>query len=127
EQKAYVEIVDNETGSWGNINVDEIALSNLPAKEKYFPGDHPYFGNLALTVLDSSGFGVSNYNGPGQTISNALQCTKPLGEKLLGATGVSVTLAPGESKDITFLFTWYFPNRPMQYGEGGNWNMPIPT
>lgn len=126
-QKAYIEIIDNETGSWGHINVDEIAFSNLPAKEKYFPGDHPYFGNIALTVLDNNGFAVSNYNGTGQATNNAVQFTKPLGEKLLGAAGASVALAPGESKDITFLLTWYFPNRPMQYGEGGNWNMPIPT
>src|SRR5690606_9650921 len=89
-QKAYIEIIDSETGSWGHINVDEIAFSNLPAKEKYFPDDHPYFGNAALSVLDAGGFATSEYKGTGQMISNAVQSGKPLGEKLLGAVGTSV-------------------------------------
>ncbi|MBX2920931.1 MAG: hypothetical protein KF746_01970 [Chitinophagaceae bacterium] len=125
-QKAYLEIVDNETGSWGHINVDEISFSNLPLKEKFFPGNHPYFGNISLSILGENGLATSDYNG--QTILNgSTETLQSFDEKLTGAAGVSVELAPGESKEITFLLSWYFPNRPLQYGEGGNWNLPIPT
>lgn len=126
-QKAYFEVIDDETGSWGHINLDEISFSNLPAKEKFFPGDHPYFGNISLSVLDNNGYADADFSGINVSAKNATTALKSAGEKLLGAAGSSIEIAPGETKDITFLLTWYFPNRPMQYGEGGNWNMAIPT
>ncbi|MFT3701877.1 MAG: GH116 family glycosyl hydrolase [Agriterribacter sp.] len=126
-QKAYIEVVDNETGSWGHINVDEISFSNLPAKEKFFPGDHPYFGNISLSVLEDNGFADADFSGIGTTPKKVVLTTRPAGEKLMGATGSTFELTPGETKEVTFLLTWYFPNRPLQYGEGGNWNMAIPT
>ncbi|ULQ54021.1 GH116 family glycosyl hydrolase [Flavihumibacter fluvii] len=126
-RQAYLEIIDNETGSWGHINLDEITFSNLPAKEKFFPEGHPYFGNIALSVIDQNGLATADYKGIGSPFKNTNMATAPANEKLLGATGTSFELAPGETKSISFLLTWYFPNRPMQYGEGGNWNMAIPT
>ncbi len=127
-QKAHIEIVDSETGSWGHINIDEISFSNLPSNDKFFPEHHPYFGNIALSVINDNAFATADFKGAGIALdteeSEALQ---PFGKKLTGATGASFELAPGENKEITFLLTWYFPNRPLQYGEGGNWNMAVPT
>ncbi len=125
-KKAYIELVDAETGSWGHISVDAITFSNHPAKKKFFPGQHPYFGNISLSVL-GNGFATANFSGPEQNIFNITNSTKEFGEKLNGAAGSSVELQPGESKEVIFLLSWFFPNRPMQYGEGGNWNLPIPT
>lgn len=126
-KKAYLEIIDMETGSWGHINIDEIVFSNLPAIDKYFPGNHPYFGNISLSVLDDNGYADADYSGPAAPLQKNQYATKNADEQLLGAAGTSFELAAGESKTISFLLTWYFPNRPMQYGEGGNWNMAIPT
>ncbi|MCC6287032.1 MAG: hypothetical protein IT249_04040 [Chitinophagaceae bacterium] len=126
-QKAYLEVIDNETGSWGHINLDEITFSNHSAIEKFFPANHPYFGNISLSVLSNNGFAEADHKGIGAAVNNATTASKPVNEKLVGAVGSTIELQPGESKDINFLLTWYFPNRPMQYGEGGNWNMPVPT
>lgn len=125
-KKAVIEIVDNERGSWGHINLDNIALTNLPGKEKYFPGNHPYFGNLSLSVLGENGIADADYS-KGAVANADSAAEKYIGNALLGATGSSITLEPGENKEITFVLSWFFPNRPMQYGEGGNWNRPIPT
>ncbi|CAG5016264.1 hypothetical protein DYBT9275_05514 [Dyadobacter sp. CECT 9275] len=125
-QKAYLVVTDNEPGDWGHISLDDFVFSNLPADEKFFPASHPYFGNVSLTVLDGKGKASTDF-----TISNpsftTITALKPLGENLTGAVGTSFDLAAGETKEVTFLLTWYFPGRPMQYGEGGNWTKPIPT
>lgn len=126
-QKAYLEVIDNETGSWGHINLDEISFSNLPAKDKFFPGNHPYFGNISLSVLGNDGFAEADFSGVNTALKNTALAEKPAGEKLLGATGSSFEMEPGETKEVTFLLTWFFPNRPLQYGDGGNWNSAIPT
>ncbi|MHA4811698.1 GH116 family glycosyl hydrolase [Flavitalea flava] len=126
-QKAYLEIIDKEKGSWGHINVDQIVFSNLPSLHKFFPDSHPYFGNLSLSVLDADGFADANYKGNADRVNNDNEALALPGEKLVGAAGTTIELAPGETREITFLLTWFFPNRPMQYGEGGNWNKPIPT
>lgn len=126
-QKAYIEIVDEETGGWGHISIDDIRFSNQPAKPKFFPSSHPYFGNVALSVMADNVYATSDYAGTGKPHNHSASTVKPFGEKLSGAVGTTVTLEPGESREINFILSWYFPNRPMQYGEGGNWNMPIPT
>lgn len=126
-KKAYLEIIDDEMGSWGHINVDEISFGNLPLKDKFFPGNHPYFGNVSLSVLGEKGVAVADYTGQNILAANSTEAVKLFDEKLTGAAGSTVELAPGEAKEVTFLLTWYFPNRPLQYGEGGNWNLPIPT
>jgi non-lysosomal glucosylceramidase len=125
-KKAILEIIDNEKGSWGHINLDQIAFSNVPGKDKYFPAGHPYFGNISLSVLGNQTFADADYI-KGTKTAEELSAEKTVGEKLLGATGTTIVLKPGESKEVTFLLSWFFPNRPQQYGEGGNWNQAIPT
>ena len=124
-KKAYFQVIDSVSKGWGHINVDNIRFTNSPAvKEKYFPERHPYFGNLALSVLSSDGSADADKSDINPvTISSE----KNIGEKLVGSVSGSVELKPGESKDIVFLLTWYFPNRPAFYGDGGNWNKAIPA
>jgi uncharacterized protein (DUF608 family) len=122
-KQAVIEIIDAEKGGWGHINIDNIAQSNLPAKEFYFPGNHPYFGNASLSFLGAAGKGDAN---TANTVNEAI-AEQPLGKPLPGSVGTEIKLKPGEKKDLTFVVSWYFPNRPMQYGDGGNWNRPIPA
>lgn len=125
-KEAALEIVDNEKGGWGHINVDHIAQSNLPAKEAYFPAGHPYFGNVSLSFLGANAKGDAKFTHTANN-SNETTAEQKLGEKLLGSVGTEIKLKPGETKDLTFVLSWYFPNRPMNYGDGGNWNRAIPT
>lgn len=133
-KKAHFEIVDEDAGGWGHINMDDIGFSDLPVlKDKYFPGHHPYFGNLSLTVLGMGNYGDADYTG--EKDNNRINlATKTTGEKILGSVGRTIELKPGESKEITFLLTWFFPNRPSYYF-GSNvtdiisndWNQALPT
>ncbi len=133
-KKAHFEIIDSSEGDWGHILVDDIGFSNKPVtKEKYFPSMHPYFGNLALSVLSPDASGDADYMGVSDN-SRIDSAGKTTGDKIDGSVATTVTLQPGESKDITFLLTWFFPNRPSYYyGSdvtdiiGNDWNTALPT
>jgi non-lysosomal glucosylceramidase len=126
-KQAHFEIVDDAEGEWGHISVDQLMFSNYPdIKEKYFPEMHPYFGNVALSLLSENSFADTDYVDVSDHVPS-LSAEKSAGEKLVGSVGTSISMKPGESKELVFLLTWYFPNRPMDYGDGGNWNKKIPT
>ncbi len=127
-QQAYFQIVDQETGGWGHINVDDIGFSQSPyTKSQYFPENHAYFGNLTLSLLADQASGTADFTPGDQNFNPELAKEKTAGETLVGAAQTTFDLAPGASKDVTFLITWYFPNRPKDYSDGGNWNRAIPT
>ena len=75
--------------------------------------NHSYYGNISLTTLSPNAFGEENF----KSSSNAK----------VGAVGTKISLKAGEEKEVVFLLTWYFPNRPAQYEEGMNWTGAIPT
>jgi len=75
---------------------------------------HPYNGNVCLTVLDK-GEGVAGGAG--------LEADKPLGEPLVGRVATSIRLAPHARRTVTFVLSWYFPNRPHYVDTG--WNKPL--
>ncbi|MCG8306235.1 MAG: non-lysosomal glucosylceramidase [Cytophagales bacterium] len=83
---------------------------------------HPYFGNMALTLLDGNGDVETDLSNPSENLTE-----KALGEELVGSVRGNVRLSSEEEKEITFLLTWFFPNRPLKYGDGGNWNQAILT
>jgi uncharacterized protein (DUF608 family) len=120
-KSAYLEIVDNASGGWGHVVVDNIEFSDQPAQlpEVEIGEDHPYYGNLALTVFDTQARATA-----GQDTPDALSAEAFLGEKLNGALTSAFQLQPNESKEITFVLSWYFPNRPMSY-KGTGWNKAI--
>ena len=123
-REAHFEIVDEEIGDWGHINLDQIVFSNVPGlNKKYFPEDKYCFGNMALSVLADNVIGDADMAKSGISLIS----TKKTGDNLTGQLGVPLKLDSGQSKSIVFLLTWYFPNRPMNYGEGNNWDYPIPT
>ncbi|MDR1556023.1 MAG: hypothetical protein LBS88_03175 [Tannerellaceae bacterium] len=121
-KKAYLEIVDNESGSWGHISVDNIQFSDSPVEKPRYRIDesHPYFGNLALTVFDPNAAVTAD-------ISKGIQsfAETGLGGKLTGGITSTMTLKQGESREVVFVLSWYFPNRPLSY-KGSSWNRPLP-
>ena len=131
---AHFEILDSSKGDWGHINIDDIAFSDKPVTtDKYFPSIHPYFGNLALSVLTDKATGDADYTG---VLDNNLSdsARKITGNKIVGSVGSTLTLQPGESKTITFLLTWFFPNRQSYYSGSdvtdviaNDWNTALPT
>jgi uncharacterized protein (DUF608 family) len=133
-KQAHFEIVDVAKGGWGHINIDDIGFSNLPVvKEKYYPANHPYFGNASLSILSNNAFGDADYDGVNDN-DNADSVSTPTIDKLTGSVGESFDLQPGQAKEITFLLTWYFPNRPSYYFGSdvtdiipNDWNQVLPT
>ena len=49
---ARLVIVDNETGGWGNIGIDEIVFSDKPAAESGPLQEEPDFGTMGLALLE---------------------------------------------------------------------------
>jgi len=83
---------------------------------------HPYFGNMALSVVDGKGQVITDTH----TGSNK-KSTKALGDPLVGSVTSKIELKPGEEKEMLFILSWFFPNRPKNNLDGGNWTKPIPT
>jgi non-lysosomal glucosylceramidase len=120
-RKAHLQIVDNATGPWGHINVDRIVFSNTATGWINDLKNHPYMGNVALTILDANGEVITNIDN-----NSKAESTKKLGDNLVGQVGTKLWLAPGEERDIVFMLTWFFPNRPQQYN-GFNFGNALPT
>lgn len=126
-KKASFEIIDSSTSGWGHVIVDHLLFSNASyVQEKYYPEMHPYNGNIALSVLSDNAFADADYDGTSDN-NPVLVAERRTGVKLIGSVGATIDLKPGESREVCFLLTWYFPNRPMNYGTGGNWNKRIPV
>ncbi len=91
-REARLQVVDAESGGWGNIGIDEIVFSDTPRTESE-PEKLPDFGSFCV-ALDGSAELIEPAEDP----------------DALSRLGRSVELAPGESETVTFLIAWYFPN-----------------
>lgn len=133
-KQAHFEILDREKGNWGHIMVDSIGFSNMPVSaDRYFPEGHPYYGNASLSVLADSGFGNADIKAAAGN-ENGRSASTAAYNKLVGNVGTAIDLQPGQSRDITFLLTWYFPNRPSYYKGSdvtdilpNDWNQALPV
>ncbi|BDD09633.1 hypothetical protein FUAX_20650 [Fulvitalea axinellae] len=84
---------------------------------------HAFFGNMSLSLLSADGIVKADKD---KDSANDV-ATKNLGDKLIGEVSGKLTLAKGEEKELTFLLTWFFPNRPRDHGSGYNWTKAIPS
>ncbi len=96
-QEARIEIVDAQTGPWGNIGVGKITFSDQAGTSVPFE-KLPDLGTLGLALLGA----------PAELASG--EAAKPLGEKLVGELGRKLKLGAGESATVTFVLAWHFPN-----------------
>ncbi len=79
--------------------------------------DMPDYGNMTLTLLEGTdAWGAPttprdiNYNLAEVNKSSKDLAEVKLGNKLTGVIGKEVELNAGESKTLTFVLSWYFPN-----------------
>ena len=115
-----IEIVDEETGAWGNIGVDDIVFSDRPRVPLGPLAEEPDFGTLGLALLDAKADDLANTsaNGLGRDAFFAPEVVaeptaKSFGQKLVGSLVRKFKLAPGESVQVRFLLTWFMPNLKM--------------
>jgi non-lysosomal glucosylceramidase len=113
-REAWIEIVDEESGGWGHINIDQIEFRDRP--RQLDPGDLRYwpdYGSLCLAVLDAGFCRPSLVAGPmPETIFGGSddEPEKPVGQTLRGAVGRTFTLEPGAEEDVVFVLSWLMPN-----------------
>jgi uncharacterized protein (DUF608 family) len=121
-KRARIEIVDAEKGFWGQIGVGQIAFVDQPT---FALEDAPDFGEMALAILDAPAWVNVDlqpdlFERDGATGSKtATSMATPLRPK----SGVvsDMDLAPGESKTVTFVIAWRFPNLTIsKLGKVGN-------
>ncbi|MCR8556983.1 hypothetical protein KXD93_04990 [Mucilaginibacter sp. BJC16-A38] len=101
------------TGTNRNIAFHQNGLTGITMDlvNTTLPAQHPWNGDICLSLL-----------GDGVTSPDA---QKALGEKLVGEISKKLVLRPGESKKVTFLLSWYFPNRPHYIDTA--WTKPLRT
>ena len=122
-KKACIRIVDQASGGWAHISVDQIVFtdSNVSGGIETRHG----YGSMTLTLLHDakeSGLAVSSaatMTDPaspaglfdqGRPLAEQAQAVKPLNELLVGGLFAAFKLAPGESRTVDFAVTWYFPD-----------------
>ena len=115
-------IVDNATGSWGNIGVDDIVFSDNPREPVGPLSQQADFGTMGLALLDPEpdDYGYTalpaNATPPGvfsAAGASAGPAKKGFNEKLIGSLSRKLKLKPGESATAVFLLSWHLPNLRM--------------
>lgn len=96
-KEARLEIYDAGGGPWGHINIDQIEFADEPRQKAGEARERHDFGTMGLGIVAEE-----NVSEPDDVTAKAP------GEE--STVGQSVMLAPGESRDMTFVLTWHFPN-----------------
>jgi uncharacterized protein (DUF608 family) len=126
-KKARVEIVDQKTGPWGHILVDQIEFRDT-ARTPGVLEEQGDFGTLALAVLD----GKENDRAVAAlpegdvplgvfaegTEDADVEAKKSLGDRFRGALSRRLMLEPGKDATVTFVLAWHFPNLRLPGFEG---------
>jgi len=131
----------------GNINRlrERKGATSLLMENPALPDDHPGQGQMVLTSLAPSTRAYERWSSPEQFVrfleglnpddhlkeqsTNAQRSYRnsmgmpsgpsPAGETWNGGLVAPFWLAPGETTTITFIFSWYFPNRYVNFDQFG--------
>lgn len=115
---ARIEIVDQEDGPWGHINIDQIEFRDEPMgadlADLHRLPDH---GTMSLAVFGKNQAWVRTAlnsailpDGLFAQNQDSEPVEEPLDGLLRGAVGRELELAPGGSATVTFAVSWNFPN-----------------
>lgn len=130
-KEAKLEIVDVVEGGWGNVSVDHIVFTDTPPKTGRLL-DEFGDGSMALSIRKQSDavwwahastsepFDVTKLferlrGAPNESEKNEQKID--LKHHPLTALGTRTRLAPGQSKTIEFLVSWWFPYYQRPVGE----------
>ena len=119
---ARIEIVDDDRGGWGNIGVGRITFSDRAGVSGRLE-DLPDFGTMTLALLGPEAeIQTAAVDSPGAIHKPAAEAAAGLQDHLNGAIGREMQLAPGQSRSITFVLAWHFPNLEIDgLGKVGRW------
>lgn len=123
-RRAHLEIVDNHSGGWGHIDIDQIEFRDRPRRGSGKLEDQPDFGTMVLALLDRADrvdASIPTGRMPEAAFPQAetAAAESKLGERLVGLLGKKVSLAPGEEKQCSFVLAWHFPNLSLGPGREG--------
>jgi non-lysosomal glucosylceramidase len=119
---AQIEIVDNESGGWGNIGVDNIVLSDTPTVPFTPLAEKPDYGTMGLAIVRAGAVRDGQKDFASSVLSGGrlpdiafgeggpATVSRPFGERLIGSVGRRFRLDGGESAKVVFVLTWHFPN-----------------
>lgn len=93
---------------------------DMDVKRSTIEKAHPYMGNLAFSVLDPTAEATADVSEGKREYAET-----SLGKPLNGGLTSRFTLQKGETRKVTYILSWYFPNRPLSY-KGSEWNKPLP-
>jgi len=123
---AKLQIVDNETGGWGNIGIDDIVFTDAPTGPGPALAGQADFGTMGLALLGpregaEGASSVPDGKRPESLFADGGLASdpaaeKPFGQKLVGALARRFSLEAGKEAAVTFLVTWHFPNLKMKDG-----------
>lgn len=136
---ARLQLVDAESGGWGNIGLDEVVFSDVSREASVPLEQEEDFGSLGLALLGGAGddFGRLRLGAAGarreafvdgggrgdlaESPGRSRRGRGPVpvrdasvafGEKLVGSLGRRLKLGAGRSARVTFLVAWFFPPSP---------------
>ena len=105
---AQLRAVDNHTGGWGHIGVDQIVFTDNPKGTESLKELHDY-GNMTLTIFDDEDVtGDVNIDGDAAEVR--------IGDKLVGSLTKELEIGAGDEETVKFVVSWYYPN--IGTGEG---------
>lgn len=112
---ARLQIVDQESGPWGNIGIDDIRFSDVPHQAIKELISEPDYGTMGMVLLGKDRQGIALPDAEPDNIFAEKHLTipaaqeRPFGSKLIGALGRKMKLKAGQSKKVVFAIGWYFP------------------
>ena len=115
-REARLEILDQHTGSWGNIGVDRIVFTDDPGV-RLPVGQAADFGTMALAILgETNALAAAQLSGDAGAASlfqslkdKAEPVETSLSKRLTGGVGTRFQLAPGAERKVSFVIAWHFP------------------
>jgi uncharacterized protein (DUF608 family) len=122
-RSAQIQVVDAESGGWGNIGIDDIVFSDRPRSPLRSLAEAPDFGTMSLGLLKPKRNDFGSPRVPRDAVptgvfaiggneTKAAECL--LSEKLLGSLTHRLRIGAGKTAKATFVLSWHFPNLEIQ-------------
>lgn len=123
---AHIQIIDQSSGGWGNIGVDQIVFTDKASSKS--PTQLADWGTMALAAIGAETVSGSARlaESPSKSVFAAerpASAALPMDQKLMGGLIQSLSLAPGAEGNAKFVISWHFANsiETVKGGETGHY------